>query len=313
MGRSLLRCRNFGVRDTGQVPFRGKHCLLVRPVEIRAINGSTQVGQKHAAAFQIQSDPDSFHQMVGNNHRFLFAISSGWIHGRTVNGVATRRIAAVRPVNRSVGKIEFEVNRFRQALVEKFNVFAICGTEALRNFEIGAKDSSLAGIVRALLSPIKLSGFDVERDPYAPFLYVLPRPRVAFAGIDKGFDLGAIQVRSHNPHAFAIAPIKLPALLIELKLLGSERAARWNNLGSIATVKIRALNGAVIRGGYAHIGPIDVPGRDVHNDAIWKSVSLTHDGPEVRTVGVGGKYLATASTEKEQAGSRAVRRRLSGF
>src|SRR5580698_6718950 len=313
MGRSLLRCRNFGVRDTGQVPFRGKHCLLVRPVEIRAINGSPQVGQKHAATFQIQSDPDSFHQMVENNHRFLFAISSDRIHGRTVNGVASRRIATVGPVDGSVGEIEFEVNGFRQAVVEKFNVFAICGTEALGNFEIGAKDSSLAGIVRALLSPIKLSGFDVERDPYAPFPYVLPRSCVAFAGINEGFNLRAIEVRSHNPHTFAIAPIKLPALLIELKLLGSESAARWNNVGSIATVKIRALDRAVIGGGYAHIGPIEVATFNIHNDAVWKSLSLTHDDLEVGTVRVGGKYLATTSTEKEQAGSRAVRCRHSGF
>src|SRR5580658_2018350 len=313
MGRSLLHGRKFGVRDTGQVPFRGKHCLLVRPVEICAIDRSTQVGQKHAAPFQIQSDTDSLHQMVENNHRFLFAISSGRIHGRTVHRVASRRIATVGPVEGSVGEIEFEVNGFRQAVVEKFNVFAICRTEALGNFEIGAKDSSLAGIVRALLSPIKLSGLDVERDPYAPFPYVLPRPCVAFAGIDKRFDLGAIQVRTHNPHTFAIAPIKLPALLIELKLLGSESAARRNNVGGIATVKIRALDRAVIRGGYAHIGPIDVTGRDVHNDAVWESLSLTHDDLEVGTVGVGGKYLATASTEKEQAGSRAVRSRLSGF
>jgi hypothetical protein len=44
----------------GQVTFRPKQRLLVRPVEIRAVDGSTQVSQKHAAAFQIQGDTDSF-------------------------------------------------------------------------------------------------------------------------------------------------------------------------------------------------------------------------------------------------------------
>src|SRR5271155_5818015 len=75
--RSSLRGRNFGVCDAGQVPFRREHRLLVSPVEIRAIDGSTQVGQKHPAAFQIQGDTDSFHQMVENNHRLFLVISLG--------------------------------------------------------------------------------------------------------------------------------------------------------------------------------------------------------------------------------------------
>src|SRR5260370_26767051 len=109
------------------------------------------------------------------------------MHGRTVPGVATRRIAAVRPVDRPVGEVEFEVNRFWQAPVEEFDVFAVGGTLALGNFEIGAKDTPLAGIVRTFLSPIKFSTFDVERDSHAPFFYVLPRTCVAFARIDKRF------------------------------------------------------------------------------------------------------------------------------
>src|SRR6266404_7178150 len=97
--------RNFGVRDAGQVPFRRKHRLPVRAVETRAVDGSTQVGQKHAAAFQIQGDTDSFLQVVENNLRFFLAISLRGIHGGAIHGVAAWWIAAVRPVERPVGEV----------------------------------------------------------------------------------------------------------------------------------------------------------------------------------------------------------------
>src|SRR5437660_2813387 len=56
---------------------------------------------------------------------------------------------------------------------EKLDVFAIGGTLALGNLEIGAKDTSIASIGRPLLVPIKLAGLDIEHDTYAPFLTVL--------------------------------------------------------------------------------------------------------------------------------------------
>src|SRR4029077_7336238 len=144
----------------------------------------------------------------------------------------------------------------------------------LRNFEIGAKQASLAAFVRALLSPIKFAGFNVERDTYAPFLKVFARTRAAFAGINKRFDVGTIHVHPHHPHPLAIAPVKLAVLLVELQLLGSESAARRNNVGDVASVKIRALDGAVIGARVAHVGPIEVTCRDVYNDAVWQSPSL---------------------------------------
>jgi hypothetical protein len=105
MNRQGLIVKNLGVRDAGQVSFRPKHCLLVGPIEIRAIDGSTQVGQKHAAAFQIQGDTDSFLQMVENNLRFFPAISLRGIHGGAIHGVAAWWNAAVGPVDRSVGEV----------------------------------------------------------------------------------------------------------------------------------------------------------------------------------------------------------------
>ncbi len=153
------------------------------------------------------------------------------IHGRAIHGVAARRIAAVRPVHHSVGKIEFQVDGFGQILVEQFNVSAVRRSLPLWNFEIGAEDASLAGIVRALLSPIKLSGCDVERDPHTPFRRVLARDVRRPGWCRRGFDLGAIQIAPHDPHAFAIAPVELAVLLVELELLGSEGAAEEEQCG----------------------------------------------------------------------------------
>src|ERR1700751_2148065 len=153
--RSSLGCRNLAVHDDGQVSFCHEHCILVRPVEIRAIDASTQVGQKHAAAFPIQGDTDSFHQMVENNLRFFRAISLRRIHGRSVYCVPAGSVAAICPVDRPVGEVEFEIDRFGKILIQKFDIFAVCWSLTLRNFEIGAKEASLTGFVRALLSPIK--------------------------------------------------------------------------------------------------------------------------------------------------------------
>ena len=163
------------------------------------------------------------------------------IHGRPIHGVAARRIAAVGPVHRPVSEVEFEVDGFRQ--IPHRAARCLCGSLAVWPFGISRlarKMRPSPALSRTFLSPIEFSAFDVERDSHAPFLYVLPRTRVAFAGIDKSFDLGTIQVRAHDPHAFAIAPVKLAVLLVELQLLGSEGAAGRNNVGNVASVKIRS-------------------------------------------------------------------------
>src|SRR5260370_36492065 len=118
--------------------------------------------------------------------------------------------------------------------------------------------------------------------------------RVAFADIDKGCDVGTIHVRAHDPHPFTIAPVKLPVLLIELQLLGSESVARTNNVGDVAPVKIRALDGAVIGAGVAHVGPVNLTCFGVHNDSVWESPSFAYNHLEVGAVGVRREHFATA-------------------
>src|SRR6202041_2875741 len=60
-------CGNFGVRDTGQIPLSKEQRLLVRSVEIGAVNGTSEIGQEHTPAFQIQCEANSFHQVCDKN------------------------------------------------------------------------------------------------------------------------------------------------------------------------------------------------------------------------------------------------------
>src|SRR6266478_7542923 len=84
--------------------------------------------------------------------------------------------------------------------------------------------------------------------------------------------------------------------------LGVKVSPGRTNVGNVASVKIRALDGTVIGVGVAHVGPIEVTSPGVHDDAVWKSPSLAHNYLEVGAVGVRGKHLTTARTEKEQTG-----------
>ena len=82
--------------------------------------------------------------------------------------------------------------------------------------------------------------------PTHHFVASLPGTRVALAGVNKGFNFGAVQVAAHDPHAFAIPPVKFAVLLVQLELLGSERATRGNNVVDISSVQIRPLDGTVV-------------------------------------------------------------------
>ena len=69
----------------------------------------------------------------------------------------------------------------------------------------------------------------------------------------------------------------------------------------IAAVKIGAIDGAIVRFGVAHVGPVDVTGRGVHDDAVRKSSAFTDDRFQIGAVGVRGKHAAGAQIQKEQA------------
>ena len=90
----------------------------------------------------------------------------------------------------------------------------------------------------------------------------------ASSGLDQGFDLRAVEIRAHDPHALAIAPVELAVRLIEMELLRRERAAGCNDEPAVLAVEVGALDRAIVRAGNAHIGPVDVTGCDIDDDAV---------------------------------------------
>jgi hypothetical protein len=120
------------------------------------------------------------------------------------------------------------------------------------------------------------------------------------ARIDKGLDVRAIEVGAHHTHPFAIAPVQLAVLLIELELFGRERAPLRNDGRAIPPVEVGAFNGAVVPAGDAHVGPVDVPAFDVHRDAVRKPAPGDKD-LGARAVGIYRENASAAQIEHEQA------------
>jgi hypothetical protein len=67
-------------------------------------------------------------------------------------------------------------------------------------------------------------------------------------------------------------------------LLWCESAAQWDDRCEIAAIEIGSFDIAVVRVGIAHIGPIDVAGRDVDDDTIRMSSTFAYDGFQIRAV-----------------------------
>ena len=135
-------------------------------------------------------------------------------------------------------QIELEIDRLRQAVEEDFDVGAVGGGLALGDFDAGAEDAAVLSIVRAFLRPVDLPAFRVDGDADAPSGLIAPI-RVATARLDERFDLRAVEIRAHHAHPFAVAPVELAVLLIELDLLRRERAALRNDDPAIAFRRYR--------------------------------------------------------------------------
>src|SRR6202000_2325385 len=106
--------------------------------------------------------------------------------------------------------------------------------------DIGAEDAAQAGIVRSFLRPVESALLRIDCDSDAPARLV--SPITAAAGLDQRLDLRAIEIGAHHAHAFAVAPIELAALPIEMELLGRMRAAGWDDGLAVAAIEIGALD-----------------------------------------------------------------------
>src|SRR2546430_3603839 len=163
-----------------------------------------------------------------------------------IDRVSARRISAIRPINEPIFQIEFEIDRFRQTIEQKFDVGAVRRGLTLRDVDLRAEDSPFSRIVRSFLGPINLSAIWINGDSNAPFCLIGARPRVAFAGVDQSFDARTIQVRAHHAHSFAVAPVKFAALLLEMELLWRECLAFANDAYAILAIEIDALDRTIV-------------------------------------------------------------------
>src|SRR5215469_17957125 len=166
----------------------------------------------------------------------LFAVFRARVHRRAVHGVATRLMPAVCPIQGAIGEVEIQIDWLRQVFIQKFNVCAIRWRLTWRDLDASPKDS--AGVVIAFLRPIKLAALRVHRNADTPFPLIWSRARIALAGVHEGFDFRPVKVYPHHSHAFAIAPVELSVLLVQLELLRCESGARRNDGDYFLAIKI---------------------------------------------------------------------------
>src|SRR6266566_1460399 len=121
-----------------------------------------------------------------------------------------------------------------------------------------------------------------------------------------------MQVRPHHAHSFAVAPIKFAALLFQMELLRRECPAFANDGYAILAVEISALDRTVVLVRNAHVGPVNVSGFKIDDDAVWDSSSGDNHF-SVRPIGVSRMNPAATCFEKEQATNSLVRGCAFGF
>ena len=183
------------------------------------------------------------------------------------------------------------------------------GVLAFWNFEIGAAQRALVGVFAALLRPINLPFVRVERDAHAPVPRILAI-FLAMAGFDQRFQLRAVQIRSHHPHSFAIGPVQLPVLPVDLELLRGERAADRYDGGEAGAVQVDALHRTVVELHLAHVAPENMARRGVDGYAVRTLPEAVLKHFQIGAVGIGREPGARRDIEKEDPplGGRVVRR-----
>ena len=91
------------------------------------------------------------------------------VYRRAIDRVSARRISAIRPINEPIFQIEFEIDRFRQTIEQKFDVGAVRRRLTIRDVDLRTEDATFAGIIGPFLRPINLSAVRINSDADAPF------------------------------------------------------------------------------------------------------------------------------------------------
>src|SRR5689334_13013776 len=206
----------FNIGDAGEVSLRKGKQFSLRAVESGGIDRTGQISHEHAIARDVQRDADAFHQMAEYDFLTEFAVNEGAIHG-----IAAWRIAAIGPVQSAIFQIELQIDRLRQTVEQDRNIPPIRGSLPRGYLDIRAKDATVLTLLRAFLRPVDVLAIGIHRNTHAPVRRIAAVALVA-SGLHQCLDLGAVEIRAHDPHAFAVGPIELAAPLIEMDLLRRE-------------------------------------------------------------------------------------------
>src|SRR6202040_2398118 len=109
------------------------------------------------------------------------------------------------------------------------------------NCDIGAAETASSGLRRTFLGPVDFPELRIDGDSDAPQGLIAPI-LVAAAGLDQRFDVRAVEVRAHHPHALAVAPIEFAAVLIEVDLFRRVCDALRDNDSAIPAIEVRPLD-----------------------------------------------------------------------
>src|SRR6185369_1486878 len=92
-------------------------------------------------------------------------------------------------------------------------------------------------------------------------------------------------------------------LLFQMELLRRECLAFANDGYAILAIEIDALKRTIVLARNAHVGPVNVSGFNIDDDAVRHSASANDDF-SVRPVGISRMNLAAACFEEKQSANR---------
>ena len=111
---------------------------------------------------------------MGEHDFWRFAPARG-VERRAVHRITARRVSAIGPIEGASGRIDVQIDRLWEVLIEEFDVSAVRGGLAFRKLDIRALDTTLAGFIGSLLSPVEFASGGVHRNTDTPFPEVPPQ------------------------------------------------------------------------------------------------------------------------------------------
>src|SRR5262245_11592752 len=225
----------FRVRDACEIALPDREEAVVGSVQTSGVHRPGEISDEHPVVANVKGDADALAEVA--QHDVLLRCR---VDGRAVDGVAFRRVAAVRPIEHAMLLVDLEIDRLGQGVEKKRDVAARRGRLSGRHLDPRSKDPAQSGVLRPLLRPVEVPAHDVDDDADALFQHVGSRTRIAVTRVDERLDVGTVKARAHYAHAFPIAPVELAVLPIERHLLGREHAAFGDDELPVAAVEIRA-------------------------------------------------------------------------